>query len=68
MKDILKIKFELLVTPIFIVLFILSVIYVGFDTIFNIIFNVIVFSSIPCVYKGIKTCRKLVYEVFYEDK
>lgn len=65
MKTLLKIKFELLVTPLFITLFIMSVMYVGFFKVSDYIFNFIILISIPCSYLGIRLCRKLIYEVWY---
>ena len=67
MKDILKIRWEIFVTPLFIVLFGYSIKYVGFETFWNIVFNLFVLLSIPACYLTFKTCRKMLYEVFYED-
>ena len=67
MKDILRIKFELLTTPLFITLFIVSVINIGFLRISDILFNIVLFLSIPACYFGIKMSRKLMYEVWYGE-
>lgn len=67
MKDILRIKFELLTTPLFITLFILSVINIGFLRVSDIIFNIMLFLSIPACYYGFKLSRKLLYEVWYGE-
>ena len=63
MKDLLRIKFELLVTPLFITLLVMSIKYVGFMTIRDIIFNVMLIISIPLVYISIRKSRKLIYYV-----
>ena len=68
MKDILRIKFELLVTPLFITLLVMSIKYVGFLTIRDIIFNVVLIISIPLVYIGIRKSRKLIYYVWYGEE
>ena len=47
MRDILKIKWELLVTPLFIVLLVFSIKYVGLYTFWNVVFNLFVLLSIP---------------------
>lgn len=67
MKDILKIKWELLITPLFILLFIYSIKYVGLFTFWNIVFNLFVLLSIPACYLTFRITRKMLYEVFYED-
>ena len=68
MKDLLKIKFELLVTPLFITLLVMSIKYVGFMTVRDIIFNVILIISIPLVYISIRKSRKLIYYVWYGER
>lgn len=67
MKEFLRVKFELLITPLFITLFILSVINVGFLKVSDIIFNIMLFFSIPACYLGFKMSRKLMYEVWYGE-
>lgn len=68
MKDFLRVKFELMVPVLFITLFVMSVINVGFFRLSDIIFNIIVFISIPLSYLGIRTCRKLMLYVWYGVK
>lgn len=68
MKDLLRIKFELLVTPLFITLLVMSIKYVGFMTIRDIIFNVMLIISIPLVYISIRKSRKLIYYVWYGER
>ena len=67
MKDLLKIKFEILITPLFITLLIMSIKYVGFFTIRDIAFNTILLISIPLVYIGIRKSRRLIYIVWYGE-
>lgn len=67
MKDLLKVRFELFVAPLFITLFIISITKIGFFTLSDIIFNIFVLLSIPASYFGIKLSRKLIYEVWYEN-
>lgn len=67
MKDLLRIKFELLTTPLFITLFIISVINIGFLRVSDILFNIVLFLSIPACYFGFRISRKLLYEVWCED-
>jgi len=68
MKDLLRIKFELLVTPLFITLLVMSIKYVGFITLRDIIFNVMLIISIPLVYISIRKSRKLIYYVWYGER
>lgn len=68
MKDLLRIKFELLVTPLFITLLVMSIKYVGFMTLRDIIFNVMLIISIPLVYISIRKSRKLIYYVWYGER
>lgn len=67
MKTILKIKFELMIPVLFVTLFVMSIIHVGFFRLSDIIFNILVFLSIPFSYIGTRLTRKLIYEVWYED-
>lgn len=68
MKDLLRIKFELLVTPLFVTLLVMSIKYVGFMTVRDIIFNVVLIISIPLVYISIRKSRKLIYYVWYGER
>lgn len=68
MKDFLRVKFELMIPVLFITLFVMSVIHVGFFRVSDIIFNILVFISIPLSYIGIKTCRRLILYVWYGEK
>lgn len=68
MKDLLRVKFELMIPVLFITLFIMSVIHIGFFKLSDIIFNILVFISIPLSYIGIKTCRKLMLYVWYGER
>lgn len=68
MKDLLKIKFEILITPLFITLLIMSIKYVGFFTIRDIAFNTVVLISIPLVYIGVRKSRRLIYYVWYGEE
>lgn len=68
MKTLLKVKFEYLIPVLFITLFVMSVINVGFFRVSDIIFNIIVFISIPLSYIGTKTCRRLMLYVWYGEK
>lgn len=68
MKDLLRVKFELMIPVLFITLFIMSVIHIGFFKISDIIFNILVFISIPLSYIGIRTCRKLMLYVWYGER
>ena len=62
-KEILLFRSELFITPLFIVVFILSIKYVGFFCIRDIIFNIMLFFTIPASYFGIKLSRRMIYEV-----
>lgn len=64
MKDLLRIKFELLITPIFIVLFILDLIYIGFSGVKETIFTIIILLEIPAAYCSVKLVRKLLIDVW----
>ena len=68
MKDILRVKFELLVPVLFITLFVMSVKYIGFFKLSDIIFNIIVFISIPLSYIAIRISRKSLLYVWYGEK
>lgn len=64
MKTLLNIKFELLLTPLFIVLFVLSIKYIGFTGVKETLFTIIVLLEIPTCYYGVKLVRKLLKEVW----
>lgn len=64
LKEILDFKSEFFLTALMLTLFILSFIYVGFDNIWNIGFNICLFICIPATFIGIKTCREMLYEVW----
>lgn len=68
MKTFLKVKFELLVPVLFITLFVMSVIHIGFFRVSDIIFNILVFLSIPASYFAIKFSRKTLLYVWYGEK
>ena len=65
-------RFELFITVLFITASILSIIYVGFTGIKEIIFTTITIINIPLSYLGGRVARKLLYSVIrgygeYED-
>lgn len=68
MKTFLKVKFELLVPVLFITLFVMSIIHIGFFKVSDIIFNILVFLSIPASYLAIKFSRKTLLYVWYGEK
>jgi hypothetical protein len=68
MKTFLKVKFELLIPVLFITLFVMSVIHIGFFRVSDIIFNILVFLSIPASYFAIKFSRKTLLYVWYGEK
>ena len=68
MRDLLRVKFELLVPVLFITLFVMSVKYIGFFKLSDIIFNIIVFISIPLSYIAIRISRKSLLYVWYGEK
>ena len=71
--SILRFRFELFITPLFIVMLILSFIYIGFTDFRNIIFNVMLIIEVPLAFYGIKFARQMLYKVYigkaidYED-
>lgn len=72
MKTILRVKWELLTTPIFITLFILSLTFVGIHNIREVLFTICIFLEIPLCYIGTKVVRTMIYKVWigkceYED-
>lgn len=68
MKTFLKVKFELLVPVLFITLFVMSIIHIGFFRVSDIIFNILVFLSIPASYLAIRISRKTLLYVWYGEK
>ena len=66
MKTLLNIKFELLVTPLFIVVAILSIKYIGFFGVKDTIFTILTILEVPVCYYGVKLARKLLKEVWYD--
>ena len=64
LKEVLKFRFEYFITVLVIVLFILSVIYVGFDEVCNIGFNICLFIMIPLTFYSIRLSRHMLYTVF----
>ena len=68
MKTFLKVKFELMIPVLFITLFVMSVIHIGFFRVSDIIFNILVFLSIPASYFAIKFSRKTLLYVWYGEK
>ncbi|MBQ1551527.1 MAG: hypothetical protein IIZ67_05425 [Bacilli bacterium] len=68
MKRFLKsFRIEILTTILFIELFILSVYYVGVDSVLGVLFNLVVLLEIPVCYFGTRKVRKLLYDVFYGE-
>lgn len=63
-KDLLKIKWELLTTPLFITLFILDLVFVGTGGIKECIFATLIFLEIPLCYVGTKIVRSMIYKVW----
>lgn len=68
MKTLLKVKFEYLVPVLFITLFVMSIINVGFFKLSDILFNIFVFLSIPASYFAIRISRKSLLYVWYGEK
>lgn len=65
-------RIELLITPLFITLGILSIIYIGFSGLKETIFTIVALLEIPVAYIGFKWVRKLFYSLLrgraeYED-
>lgn len=72
LKEILNFRFEYFITPLFITLFILSVKYIGFNSVLSIGFNICLFIEIPLAFIGIRIARLMLYKVLigkvkYED-
>lgn len=68
MKTFLKVKFELLIPVLFITLFVMSIIHIGFFRVSDVIFNILVFLSIPASYFAIRFSRKTLLYVWYGEK
>ena len=68
LKDILLFKIEYFVSVLMITLFILSLIYVGFNCTRDTIFNIMVFLAIPLVFFGLRTGRRMLYKVYFGGK
>lgn len=64
LKDIFNFRIEYFVTPLFILLLILSIKYVGFDEGLNIIFNILLLIQIPLCFIGLRICRKMLYRLY----
>lgn len=64
LKEVLDFRSEYFITVITITLFILSLIYVGFNNIWNIGFNICLLLMIPCTFFGIRISRNILYEVW----
>lgn len=65
LREILLFRIEYFVTPLFVVLFILSVKYVGFFCTRDIIFNIFVFFTIPACFIALRLTRKMLYIVYF---
>lgn len=68
LKDILLFKVEYFVSVLMIALFILSLIYVGFNCTRDTIFNIMVFLAIPLVFFGLRIGRRMLYKVYFGGK
>ena len=64
LKEVLRFKSEYFITVLVIVLFILSIIYVGFDDVCNIGFNICLLIMIPLTFFSIRISRQMLYTVF----
>ena len=67
-----EIRFELLITPLYIVLALLTIQYIGFFDIQSTIFTIITISFVPVAYFGFRFARKFLYQILrgeakYED-
>lgn len=70
METILRVKWELLITPLFITLFILDLCLVGVTNAKEVILAICIFLEIPACYIGTQLVRRMLYKVFrgsYED-
>ena len=66
-------RIELLVTPLYILLAILSIKYVGFFDIYGALFCIMTIIFIPIAYFGFRFARKFLYQILrgeykYENK
>ena len=66
MKKILRFKFEIILTLLYIILFCYSLKLVGINTFITFIYNLLFFISIPVIYFGIKICRKMLKDILWE--
>ena len=64
MRKILNIKFELILTILLIVILIISITKIGFESIEDYIFNILVLVFIPITYYSIKLSRKILKEIW----
>lgn len=64
-KSILMFRMEYIITPLYITLFILSIIYVGFTCTRDTLFNIFVFMSIPACFIAIRLTRRMLYKVYF---
>lgn len=63
MKKILRFKFEIIITLLYIILFCYSLKLVGINTFITFIYNLLFFISIPVIYLGIKITRKMLKDI-----
>lgn len=68
LKNILLFKIEYFVTVLMVTLFILSLIYVGFNCTRDTIFNIMVFLAIPLVFFGLRIGRRMLYKIYFGGK
>lgn len=66
-------RIELLITPLYVVLAILSIKYIGFFDIQSSIFTIITIIFVPISYYGFRFARKFLYQILkgtfeYENK
>lgn len=66
MKKILRFKFEIIITLLYIILFYYSLKLVGINTFITFIYNLLFFISIPVIYFGIKIIRKMLKDILWE--
>lgn len=68
-----EIRFELILSPLYLTLAILSIKYIGFFDIQSTIFTLITIIFVPISYYGFKFARKFLYQILkgtfeYENK
>ena len=66
-KEVLNFRSEYFITTLFITLFICSLKYVGLSDFRNIIFDVVLFITIPASFIAIRYTRRLLFEVWKEE-